>query len=170
MYDRVELKGVVVEKGDRRCRHFKCDSAEVPDEAAHGDMVIVGEKKVSGRSRNVFFVCESSCEEESTCRGRNEPSLVQKERAAAPESPTGDGRCCVPLEVTVRLPDPVEFYEGAFTFDAYDEIDFEGIEIDTRVHQHVIRRFTGGRPVDVSRVCFYFLSRNEWDSSGGNFL
>ena len=73
----------------------------------------------------------------------------------------------MPLEVTRRILDPVEFYDGAFTFDNYDEIDFEGIEIDTRLHQGVIKRFTGGRPVDTARLCFYFLSRNEWDSTGG---
>lgn len=156
-----------------RCKRFKLsssslESAEIPMEASHGDMVVLGEKEMCARSKNVYFVVDSFDDDDGYEDEENEHStqqsrrkLVQKERADS------DGRCCVPLEVSIRIADPIRFYENAFTFDCYDEVDFEGIEIDTCVHQEIIQRFTANRPVHSSRQCFYFFSRNEWDSSAG---
>ena len=136
----------------------------VPIEATLGDMVIFGEKTL--RSMNVFFInCvpvdnKSNDIEESDKMVRK---LVQKD-------PTGSGNCCVPLEVTSKIKNPIKFYENAFNFDSYDEVDFSGIEIDTEVHQDVIKTFTGGKEVAKNRKCMYFFSYNEWDSSSGMFI
>ena len=131
----------------------------IPDDAFHGDMIVIGEKTL--RSLNVYFVntivVEDKC---SSSKFKLIRKLVQKD-------PTGSGCCCVPNEVACRLKDPIKFYENAFNFDTYDEVDFSGIEIDTKSHQDIIEKFTNGKPVHTSRKCFYFLQFNEWDSSSG---
>ena len=131
----------------------------LPDEAFHGDMIAIGEKNL--RSLNVFFVNSIVVEDKcSSSKFKLIRKLVQKD-------PTGSGCCCVPNEVSTRIKDPIKFYENAFNFETYDEVDFSGIEIDTKSHQELIQKFTNGKSVHPSRKCFYFLSFNEWDSSSG---
>ena len=157
-----------------KCRHFafdvKVDPEEIdknliefyesnlPEECMHGDIVTGAEKTL--RSMEVYFVnCVwETCDE---AKRRLKRRLVQKDLS-------GSGYCCVPIEVTQKIKDPLRFYENAFTFSNYDEIDFSGIQIDTKIHQNVIRQFTGGKQVHFSRKCFYFFSYNEWDSTNGN--
>jgi hypothetical protein len=131
----------------------------LPDEALHGDMVIIGPKCL--RSLNVFFVnciiVEDKC---SMSKFRLIRKLIQKDSS-------GSGCTCVPIEVTSRISNPIRFYENAFNFENYDEVDFSGIELDTREHRAVIEKFTNGKVIHSSRKCFYFLSFNEWDSSSG---
>lgn len=131
------------------------------DEAMHGDMIIIGPKML--RSLNVFFVnciiVEDKC---SVSKFRLIRKLIQKDSS-------GSGCTCVPVEVTARISNPMKFYENAFNFENYDEVDFAGIEIDTKEHRAVIEKFTDGKTVHSTRKCFYFLSFNEWDSSSGKF-
>ena len=155
-----------------RCKRFKLsssslESAQIPMEASHGDMVVLGEKEMCARSKNVYFVVDSFDDDDGYEDDENEQSSQSRRRLVQKERADSGGRCCVPLEVSIRIADPIRFYENAFTFDCYDEVDFEGIEIDTCAHQEIIQRFTANRPVHSSRQCFYFFSRNEWDSSAG---
>ena len=134
----------------------------LPERTMHGDMVIIGPKML--RSLNVFFVncieVEDKC---STSKVRLIRKLIQKD-------PSGSGCTCVPVEVTARINNPIKFYENAFNFENYDEVDFTGIEIDTKEHRAVIEKFTNGRTVHSTRKCVYFLSFNEWDSSSGKLI
>ena len=131
----------------------------VPAEAKHGDIITTSVKNL--RSMEVYFVNCFIIELEANKRFKLVKQLLQ-------EDPSGSGYCCVPLEIAKKIADPVKFYENAFTFDNYDEVDFSGIEIDTELHQDVIKRFTGGKLVSPNRKCFYFFSNNEWDSTCGN--
>ena len=85
------------------------------------------------------------------------------------EDQSGSGYCTVPKEVTKKLRNPIEFYEGSLTFGEYTEADFGGIGIDTEAHQDLIQKFSGGRQVALERQCFYFFENNEWEASKGNF-
>lgn len=137
----------------------------IPDEATHGDIIVIGEKSL--RSRNVYFVnCQMTGVDGDDDGGKNikaKKTLVQKESSVCSKS----GRCCVPIEISGKIKDPLKFYENAFTFNKYDEIDFEGIEIDTEFHRDLIKQFTNGKEVDFGRKCFYFFSFNDWDLSSG---
>lgn len=141
----------------------------MPDEAMHGDIITTPEKNL--RSMEVYFVncdlVESDCIDETSLKSKNK---FKFERHLCQEDLGGSGFCCVPIVVTRKMPDPIKFYENAFTFDCYDEIDFSGIEIDTVIHQDLIQRHTGGKPVHPDRKCFYFFEFNEWDSKSGKLL
>ncbi|RNA40504.1 hypothetical protein BpHYR1_001649 [Brachionus plicatilis] len=121
----------------------------IPDEARHGDMLVCGEKDL--RSMNIFFLNGES---------RN---LVQKD-------PTGSGYTCVPLEITRKIPDPIEFYNGAFNFKNYEEIDFYGIEIDPLAHNNLIKSLTNGRSAAGHKILYYFFDENEWEQGRGVFI
>ena len=158
-----------------KCIHFKINAeidvenyegnlvefyeSNLSEDCMHGD-IVTGAKKFL-RSLEVYFV-NSVWETNEDGKNKLKRHLVQKDLSSS-------GYCCVPIEVTIKIKDPVTFYENAFKFDDYDEIDFSGIEIDTKYHQNIIRRFTGGKPVHFSRKCFYFLSYNEWDLNKGIF-
>ena len=138
------------------------------DEAMHGDIITTPEKNL--RSMEVYFVNVDlilNTNAENNLKSKNKFKL---ERHLCQEDLDGSGFCCVPLVVTRKIKDPVKFYENAFTFDNYDEIDFSGIEIDTIIHQELIQRYTGGKFVHQNRKCFYFLNKNEWDSKSGKVL
>jgi hypothetical protein len=137
---------------DFSSRDLKAYERLLPGDASHGDMIIIGEKSL--RSLNVYFLSYELNNQNLTRK------LVQKDLS-------GSGYSCVPIEVTKMLQDPLKFYDNAFHFGDYDEIDFSGIEIDTQVHQNLIKQFTNGKAVSSNRKCFYFLSYNEWDSSRG---
>lgn len=121
----------------------------IPNEARHGDMVVCGEKDL--RSMNIFYLNEEK------------KKLVQKD-------PTGSGYTCVPLEITKKILDPIEFYKTAFEFDDYQEIDFYGIEIDPTVHDCLIKNLTNGRSVANDKVIYYFFDENEWDQGRGKLI
>jgi hypothetical protein len=135
----------------------------IPDDAMHGDIITTPEKNL--RSMEVYFVNVNLIEELVAVDSKI--SNFKLERRLCQEDLGGSGFCCVPIEVTRKIKDPIKFYENAFTFDNYDEIDFSGIEIDTVLHQDLIKRYTGGKSVHTSRKCFYFFEFNEWDSKAG---
>lgn len=140
----------------------------IPYDAMHGDIITTPEKNL--RSMEVYFVNVDLAEtlvnpnEEKNLKSKNKFKI---ERHLCQEDLGGSGFCCVPLIVTRKIADPIKFYENAFTFDNYDEIDFSGIEIDTVIHQELIQRYTGGKYVHPNRKCFYFFEFNEWDSKAG---
>ena len=160
-----------------KCKHFTIDvkvdtenfdgnlielyEENLPEDCMHGDIVTGGEKCL--RSMEVYFVDCVLLEPTESSKKSMKRCLIQRD-------PSGSGYCCVPIEVTRKIKDPLKFYENAFSFANYDEIDFSGIQIDTIVHQSVIQQFTGGKPVHPSRKCFYFFSYNEWDSTSGIIL
>ena len=74
----------------------------------------------------------------------------------------------MPIEISKKLTDPIKFYDNAFSFDGYNEIDFLGIEIDPKAHQDLIKKATGGRIVSDKKQVFYFLDDNEWEAGKGN--
>ncbi|CAF0947658.1 unnamed protein product [Brachionus calyciflorus] len=149
---------------ESQCRHFfinqnynpdtnvsKQDfySSFIPNDVKHGDMLVCGEKDL--RSMNIFYYDSST------------KKLVQKD-------PSGSGYTCVPLEITKSITNPIEFYQDAFKFNGYDEIDFLGIELDAQVHQDLVKEFTNGRQVSFDKTLFYFLTDNEWESEAGLFV
>lgn len=158
-----------------KCSHYYMDTIEgyeelsgknlsvyetyLPKQVAHGDIIIIGEKKL--RSLNIFFV--NVIFTSSIDRKYFKRELVQSD-------PSQSGYCCVPLDVSKRLRDPLKYYQDAFNFNNYDEIDFSGIEIDPKVHEPLIKKFTNGKRVAYNRKLFYFLSNNDWDSSSGMFI
>ena len=164
---------IMVEEKEK-CSHYYMDLIEncetlnqenlaiyesyLPLEVTHGDIVIIGEKTL--RSLNIYFVNVIYTGKDKQYYKRE---LIQND-------PSESGYCCVPLQVTRHLSDPLKFYEDAFNFNNYDEVDFSGIEIDTRVHESIIKKFTGGKRVAYNRKCFYFLSNNDWDSTSGMFI
>jgi hypothetical protein len=166
-----------------KCRHFKIDKKVdwdtfssdilefyeqyIPNEAMHGDIITTPEKHL--RSMEVYFV-NCVIVELDEKRKKELKKNYMMEKKLCQEDLTGSGYCCVPLKVSKKIKDPIKFYENSFTFENYDEIDFSGIEIDTEIHQDVIKKFTGGKPVDFTRKCFYFFSNNEWDSTNGIFI
>jgi hypothetical protein len=178
MFDKIESDLVQVRN---QCKQFKIDlklnnshfvessddslvhsfSHLIPSEANHGDLVVIGEKNM--RSKNVYFVNCIVSKSDNSSKPMVSKTLARKDTGAS-------GYGCVPIDVTCRIKNPLVFYENAFTFDNYDEIDFSGIEIDTEFHQEVIQKFTNGKPVDWERKCFYFFSFNEWNTSGGMFI
>lgn len=146
-----------------KCRHFFINQnydpnsnesrihfyeRQIPDQARHGDMLIGGAKDL--RSMNVFYV--------------NVESMTKK---LCQKDPSGSGYTCVPLEISKKIPDPIKFYENSFSFNGYSEMDFLGIEIDTRAHQDFIKKATGGRNVNDNKQVFYFLDDNEWEAGKG---
>lgn len=137
----------IEQEGEQQVPGVDLLEKHIPIQGSHGDMVIIGEKAL--RSLNVYFINVIIEEDENECK-KVVRKLVQTDN-------TGSGYCCVPLEVTRKIDDPLKFYENSFTFDEYDEIDFSGIEIDTVEHQHVIKRFTNGKEVAPNRKCFYFF-------------
>lgn len=139
----------------------------IPDEAMHGDMITTPEKNL--RSMEVYFVnCDLVENKSNDLKSKN--NKYKLVRHLCQEDLGGSGFCCVPICVTRKMKDPIRFYENAFTFDNYDEIDFSGIEIDTAAHQELIQKYTNGKPVHPSRKCFYFFEFNEWDSRSGLFI
>lgn len=168
-----------------KCRHYQIDAKVdwdshdsdilhfyemyIPDEATHGDVIVTPQKYL--RSMEVYFVnCVLIELDEQTKREKNHEYNYKLVRRLCQEDLGGSGYCCVPKEITNKLQDPIRFYENSLTFDNYDEIDFAGIDIDTQVHQDLIRTFTGGKPVDFSRKCFWFFEYNEWDSCSGRLF
>ena len=168
-----------------KCRHYQIDAKVdwdtfnadilnfyemyIPDEAMHGDVIVTPQKNF--RSMEVYFVnCALVELDEQSRREKNYEYNYKLVRRLCQEDLSGSGYCCVPKEITNTLQDPIKFYENSLTFDNYDEIDFAGIDVDTRIHQDLIRTFTGGRPVDFSRKCFWFFEYNEWDSTSGRLL
>ena len=151
-----------------RCNHFEvildeqselsmsellpmCEK-KIPKEAKHGDIIYV---KKFLKSLDVFFL---------DCILDNNGHVVEKHLTQSDSYETG---CCsVPIDVTCKIKDPISFYSGAFKFSDYNDDDFLGIEIDTVVHQDIIKRFTGGKPVAESRKCFYFHAFNQWGEPG----
>ena len=140
----------------------------IPDDAKHGDIITTSDKYL--RSMEVYFVNSSLVELDDEAKQQNNNEYNYKlVRTLCQEDLSGEGYCCVPKQVTIKMVDPIIFYENSFTFDNYDEIDFSGIDLDTEVHQELIQTFTNGRPVDLSRKCFWLFANNEWDSSSGKF-
>lgn len=168
-----------------KCHHFQVDAKVnwdtfssdilnfyemyIPDDAKHGDIITTSEKYL--RSMEVYFVNSILIELDEKTKNENNGEYNYKlVRRLCQEDLGGSGYCCVPKAITNKLPDPIKFYENSFTFDNYDEIDFAGIDIDTGVHQELIKGYTGGKPVDLSRKCFWLFSNNEWDSTSGMFV
>ncbi len=142
----------------------------IPDDAMHGDIVTTSEKFL--RSMEVYFVNAVLVElDDAAKKEKNYEYNYKLVRRLCQEDLDGSGYCCVPKVITSKMSEPIKFYENSFTFDNYDEIDFAGIDVDTEVHQELIKRYTGGRGVDFGRKCFWLFSNNEWDSScGKNFI
>ncbi len=138
----------------------------IPDDAMHGDIVTTSEKFL--RSMEVYFVNAVLVElDDAAKKEKNYEYNYKLVRRLCQEDLDGSGYCCVPKVITSKMSEPIKFYENSFTFDNYDEIDFAGIDVDTEVHQELIKRYTGGRGVDFGRKCFWLFSNNEWDSSCG---
>ena len=77
----------------------------------------------------------------------------------------------MPLKVTRKLNNPVEFYEDSFNFDnEYSEADFGGIVISGVCHQELLMSFSGNRPIGINKELHYFLSFNEWDYEKGKLI
>jgi hypothetical protein len=151
-----------------RCKHFEVELEEqselsmsellpicekkIPKAAKHGD-IIYTQKFL--KSLDVFFL---------DCIYDINGGLVEKRLTQTDFYETG---CCsVPIDVTRKINDPIYFYEGAFKFSDYNDEDFIGIEIDTDLHQELIKRYTGGKTVHRTRKCFYFTTVSEWGDVG----
>jgi hypothetical protein len=112
-----------------KCSHYYIDELEgfetlneeslaqyesyLPAQVTHGDIVIIGEKKL--RSLNIFFVNVVYTSDGSYYKRQ----LMQSD-------PSQSGYCCVPVEVSRKIRDPLRFFEDAFNFNNYDEVDFSG--------------------------------------------
>lgn len=118
------------------------DPATLLAQAAHGDLLIDPE---GYRSTGVQFVCWKPVE------SGFERTLVKFDLS-------GSGYCSVPLAVTRHLPDPPAFYQGRLEYRPYvTKGDWYSIELDSTVHQPLLQRLAGGRPIHPARGVTYLF-------------
>ena len=147
----------------------------LPEDACHGDLVVIGAKRL--RSSNVYIVHKQPTSGADSAMRLIYGQLSMPTTTASSTTTTTktaptskSNQCCVPLEVSMHMSDPLAFYADAFHFATYDDVDFLGIELDPLLHgERVVSRFTH-LPVAANRRLVYLLDNNEWDSRAGLFI